>query len=88
MKAYLRLVNARDCFLGHAAYMCDMDDYAHNFAQVYMGVLASNALDLWWRSSFLAHLAGVDGIGRREVREGIVFFDMDLLDLPSIGAFI
>ncbi|MEM4232497.1 MAG: YkgJ family cysteine cluster protein [Thermoplasmata archaeon] len=88
MKSYLRIVNMRDCFLGHAAYMCDSEDYQFNFAQVYLGVLARNALDLWWRCSFLAHIAGKQELGRREVREGIVFFDMDLLDLPSIGAFI
>jgi len=88
MKSYLRLVNARDCFLGHAAYMCDAEDYQYNFAQVYLGVLAHNALDLWWRSSFLAHLESGQELGTKEVKEGIVFFDMDLLDLPSIGAFI
>lgn len=88
MKAYLRIVNARDCFLGHAAYLCDAEDYQFNLAQVYLGALASNALDLWWRSSFLAHLAGKQELGRREIREGVIFFDMDLLDLPSIGAFI
>ena len=85
---YLALINTRDCFLGHAAYLCDSENYDFNFAQVYLGALANNALDLWWRSSFLAHLKGKESLGRAEIREGIIFFDMDLLDLPTIGAFI
>jgi Fe-S-cluster containining protein len=88
MREYLNTVNARDCFLGHAAYLMDSDGYEHNFAQAYLGSLANNALDFWWRASFLAHLDGRAELGPREVREGIVFFDMDLLDLPTIGAFI
>ncbi len=86
--AYIRLVNERDCFLGHAAYLCNSEDYDYNFAQVYMGALANNAVDLWWRASLLAAVEGVQELGHRQVRDGVVFFDMDLLDLPTIGAFI
>jgi Fe-S-cluster containining protein len=85
---YLRTVNGRDCFLGHAAHLCDMEGYGYNLAQVYLGALANNALDLWWRASFLAGLAGTDRLGSQEIMEGVVFFDMDLLDLPTIGAFV
>lgn len=85
---YLRTVNGRDCFLGHAAYLCDMEGYGYNLAQAYLGALANNALDLWWRASFLARLAGAEKLDTQDVMEGIVFFDMDLLDLPTIGAFI
>lgn len=88
MKGYLSTVNSRDCFMGHAAYLCDVEGYDYNFAQVYLGALANNALDLWWRTSFLAKLSGRDTIGGKEAKEGVVFFDMDLLDLPTIGAFI
>jgi hypothetical protein len=87
-REYLEIVNARDCFLGHAAYLCDSENYDYNMAQVYIGALANNSIDLWWRSSFLARLKGKDSLGRAEIREGLVFFDMDLLDLPTIGAFI
>jgi len=87
-KEYLELINRRDCFLGHAAYLCESENYDYSLAQVYIGALANNAIDLWWRASFLAHLKEKDTLGRAEVREGIVFFDMDLLDLPTIGAFI
>lgn len=87
-KNYIEMVNARDCFMGHGAYLCDSEGYEYNFAQVYLGALANNALDLWWRASFLAALAGRERLGLEEVREGVIFFDMDLLDLPTIGAFI
>lgn len=87
-KEYFSIVNRRDCFLGHAAHLCDLEGYEFNFAQVYFGTMATNALDFWWRSSFLASLEGRERLGLREIREGIVFFDMDLLDLPTIGAFI
>jgi len=85
---YLEIVNSRDCFLGHAAYLCDSENYDFNLAQVYVGALANNALDLWWRSSFLAHLKGKNDLDEKAISEGITFFDMDLLDLPTIGAFI
>lgn len=88
MTKYLRLMNTRDCFMGHAAHLCDDEDYEFNFGQVYMGAMATNTLDLWWRASFLARLAGREVLGADEVREGVIFFDMDLLDLPTIGAFI
>ena len=85
---YLTLANARDCFLGHAAYLCDSEGYEYNFGQVYLGAMANNAVDLWWRASLLAHMSGAEELGPAQIREGVVFFDMDLLDLPTIGAFI
>lgn len=88
VRDYLTLVNARDCFLGHAAYLCDSEGYEYNFGQVYLGAMANNAVDLWWRASLLAHMSGAEELGPAQVREGMVFFDMDLLDLPTIGAFI
>ena len=87
-KDYLSVVNLRDCFMGHAAYLCDMEGYDYSLAQVYTGALASNALDLWWRASFLAGLRGGTGLSVADIKNGVVFFDMDLLDLPTIGAFI
>ncbi|UCE90749.1 MAG: YkgJ family cysteine cluster protein [Methanobacteriota archaeon] len=85
---YLELVNRRDCFAGHAAYLCSIEGYEYNLAQVYLGAIANNMVDLWWRSSLLAGLKGSESIGSREAGEGIAFFDMDLLDLPTIGAFM
>jgi hypothetical protein len=52
-----------------------------------MGVLSTSMLDMIWRASLIAHVKGtkLDGDG---VREGIIYYDMDRLDGPSIGAFI
>lgn len=86
--AYLDVVNRRDCFVGHAAHLLDDEGYSYNFAQAYLGALANTAVDLWWRASFLAHLEGAGQLDERRVREGVVFFDMDLLDQPTIGAFL
>ncbi len=86
--AYLATVNGRDCFLGHAAHLLDLEGYSYNFAQVYTGALAETAVDLWWRASFLAHLRGAETLDEKGVKEGIVFFDMDLLDQQTIGAFL
>jgi Fe-S-cluster containining protein len=88
VREYLHLMNSRDCFLGHAAYLCDMEAYEFNFGQVYLGAVANNIIDLWWRASLLAQVNGVEQLDVAEIREGVVFFDMDLLDLPTIGAFI
>ena len=82
------MVNRRDCFLGHAAYLCDVEGYEYNFGQVYLGTMANSVIDLWWRASLLALLSDAQQLGRSGVREGVAFFDMDLLDLPTIGTFI
>lgn len=85
---YLGTVNGRDCFIGHAAHLLDEDGYTYNFAQAYIGALAHTAVDLWWRASFLASQKGSSTLDWAEVREGVAFFDMDLLDQPTIGAFL
>jgi len=88
MERYLRIVNDRDCFVGHAAHLLDLEDYSYNFAQAYLGALCHSAVDLWWRASFLAGLRGASALDAKDVKEGIVFFDMDMLDQPTIGAFL
>ena len=85
---YLRVVNRRDCFVGHAAHLLDLEDYSFNYAQAYLGAIGNAAVDLWWRSSFLARQRGEVTLDQRGVKEGIIFFDMDLLDQPTIGAFL
>ena len=41
-----------------------------------------------WIPPMLATLSGKTELGHAEISDGIVFFDMDLLDLPTIGAFV
>ncbi len=84
---YLRTLNKRDSVLGYAYYLLDDYGYEDELPNVYYGVLASSGLDLLWRASLIAHLNG----GRLDpegMREGIIFYDMDRLDAPTIGAFM
>jgi len=84
---YLATLNRRDSLLGYAYYLIDDYGYDDSLSNVYYGALATSALDLLWRASLLAHIWGgkLDGEG---MREGIIFYDMDRLDAPTIGAFM
>lgn len=84
---YLRMLNRRDSMLGHAYYLLDDLGYEDHLPNVYYGSIATAAVDLLWRSSLLAHVAG-EGLRYDGVREGIIYYDMDRLDAPTIGAFI
>lgn len=84
---YLGILNNRDSFLGHAYYLVDDYGYEDIVANVYCGSLATSVLDLLWRTSLLIRVWG----GRADeegIREGIIFYDMDRLDAPTIGAFV
>jgi Fe-S-cluster containining protein len=84
---YLATLNRRDSLLGYAYYLIDDYGYDDSLSNVYYGALATSALDLLWRSSLLAYIWGgeLDGEG---MKEGIIFYDMDRLDAPTIGAFM
>ena len=56
-------------------------------ANAYYGSVAVSALDLLWRASMMDHFMGT-GMGADGIREAIIFYDMDRLDAPAIGAFI
>jgi Fe-S-cluster containining protein len=84
---YLNILNRRDSMLGYAYFLLDDYGYEDELTNVYYGALASSGLDLLWRASLIAYLngSGLDGAG---IREGIIFYDMDRLDAPTIGAFM
>jgi len=84
---YMRILNGRDSLLGHAYYLLDDYGYDDPFPNVYYGVLSAAALDLLWRASLLSYIHGGE-LDEKGVREGIIFYDMDRLDAPTIGAFI
>ena len=50
-------------------------------------MLSTAVLDLLWRTALLAAFfpGGKDG---ERMREGIIFYDMDRLDAPTLGAFV
>ena len=87
MESYMALLNRRDSLLGNAFHL--MDEYAYEdfMSNIYYGVMATSALDVLWRSALLNTVYGtrMDGDG---IREGIIYYDMDRLDAPTIGSFI
>jgi hypothetical protein len=84
---YLRTLNRRDSMLGYAYYLVDDYGYEDPVANTYYGAMAAAALDLLWRSSLIAHMRG-GKLDREGMIEGIIAYDMDRLDAPTIGAFI
>jgi hypothetical protein len=87
MIRYLGMLNQRDCLLGSAYAIHDENGYEDEVENVYLGVLATAAVELIWRMNLLDKVFHV-GRGVRGVREAIIYYDMDRLDAPSIGAFV
>jgi Fe-S-cluster containining protein len=87
LSKYLMMLNERDSVLGYACYLVDSFEYEDFLSNVYFGVIGTSILDLLWRGSLLAFLKGRK-LDETSVKEAIIFFDMDLLDAPTIGAFV
>lgn len=87
LRDYLKILNGRDSFMGYAFYLMDDYDYEDPWPNVYGGVLSTSVLDLLWRTSLLSAFFPGMKDGER-MREGIIFYDMDRLDAPTLGAFI
>jgi Fe-S-cluster containining protein len=87
LRDYLRVLNSRDSLMGYAFYLLDDYDYEDPWPNVYGGVLSTSVLDLLWRCSLIASF--FPGAKEGEwMREGVIFYDMDRLDAPTLGAFI
>jgi len=84
---YIAVLNGRDSFLGSVFYMMDELGYEDDMANTYYGSLCVSILDVLWRASLLDHFLGT-GMGADGMREAIIFYDMDRLDAPTIGAFV
>ena len=85
--SYIKTLNQRDSLMGYVNYLVDSYGYEDYISNTYFGVIATTALDLLWRASLIAHLQGgkLDHAG---MIEGIISYDMDRLDAPTIGAFL
>lgn len=86
LRQYLHTLNRRDSFLGHVCFLEDMYDYEDYIANTYIGAFATSTLDLIWRASligFAFEIASSEDL----MREGVIFYDMDRLGTPTIGAF-
>lgn len=84
---YIRILNGRDSFIGNVFHTMDSLDYEDDMTNVYYGSLSVAIIDLMWRSAMLDRLFGT-GNGENGMREAIIFYDMDRLDAPTIGAFV
>jgi len=67
--------------------MMDEWGYEDDMANTYYGAMSVTVLDLMWRASMLTHFMGA-GTGESGMKEAIIFYDMDRLDAPTIGAFV
>lgn len=85
---YAKTLIGRDLLEGYCAYLLDYMQEDDSFLIVYLGALGTLLLDLWWRASLLAGFDGSTTIDHDLALHGIRAYDMDLLDLPSLGGFI
>lgn len=84
---YISILNRRDSFMGSVFSSVDYNGYEDNLANAYYGSMAVTVMDLLWRMSMLDHFMHI-GNGADAVKEAIIFYDMDRLDAPAIGAFV
>jgi Fe-S-cluster containining protein len=87
LKNYVSILNERDSMMGFAFHTMDSLNYEDDMTNVYYGSLSVAVIDLMWRCSMLDRFMGT-GIGADGMREAIIFYDMDRLDAPTIGAFV
>lgn len=84
---YLSILNKRDSTFGYACYLVDQYKYQDFLSNVYFGIIGTALLDLLFRSSLLIRIKG-GKLDENLMKEAIIFFDMDLLDAPTIGAYV
>jgi len=84
---YISTLNGRESFLGSVFSLMDSTGYEDDMANAYYGCLSTTILDIQWRASMLDYFMGV-GLGAKGIMEAIIFYDMDRLDAPAIGAFV
>ena len=86
-REYGEVLNKRDQFLGYAYNMCRAHEYQYDLMTVYLGLLATTILDLWWRAGLVGKILGRNVLDAELAMEGVQAFDMDCLDMPTIGTF-
>lgn len=87
LRDYISVLNGRDSFMGSVFSLMDENGYEDDMTNSYYGCLSVTVMDLLWRMSMLDHFMGT-GCGADGMREAVMFFDMDRLDAPAIGAFV
>lgn len=87
LQDYIKILNQRDSMLGNVFHMMDSLGYEDDMANTYYGAMSVSVLDIMWRASMLDHFMNT-GMNDRGMTEAIIFYDMDRLDAPTIGAFV
>ncbi len=85
-REYMGVLARRDSFWGQAYYLEDVYGYGDYLSNTCFGTFANAALDLLWRTRLLGRIFQMRE-GEELMREGIIFYDMDRLGAPMIGAF-
>ncbi|MCL1983812.1 MAG: YkgJ family cysteine cluster protein [Methanomassiliicoccaceae archaeon] len=85
LRDYISILNQRDSMMGSVFYTMDSLNYEDDMSNVYYGSLSVAIIDVMWRSAMLDRFMGTKG---NMMREAIIFYDMDRLDAPTIGAFV
>ncbi len=92
MTEYAVKIIRRDLTYGYAAYLIKVegrkDRREKNIIRYYLGTLGTILLDHWWRTSLIASFSNQSVISAEIAQEGIIAYDMDYLDFPSLGGFI
>ncbi|MEM4309099.1 MAG: YkgJ family cysteine cluster protein [Thermoplasmata archaeon] len=83
LENYIRLLNERDLTYGNALLLTDFSNNEIPVISNYLGALATSVLELWWRANLFADTSTIDA---KALREGIIFYDADYLDKPTLGA--
>ncbi|HWG91365.1 MAG TPA: YkgJ family cysteine cluster protein [Candidatus Thermoplasmatota archaeon] len=86
IERYLAGLLQRDHTWGHAAKIVDAMEYAVDMGAAYGRVLADTAGNVLLRAALVARLKGHPQITEADAREGVVYYDMWFLNLPTIGA--
>jgi len=84
LQDYVKLLNARDITYGNALLLTDFSKNEIPVISNYLGALATSVLELWWRANLFAE----QKITANALKEGIIFYDADYLDKPTLGAIL
>lgn len=85
---YAALINSRDHFLGYAYHVCAIQNFRYDLMTVYIGLLSTTMLDIWWRAGLIGKVLDKSNLDTDLAREGIRAYDMNCLAMPSIGVFL
>jgi len=92
MNDYAEVIIGRDLTYDYAAYLMECSDGndrgEKKIQKNYLGILGTILLDYWWWTGMLSSFRCEKKISQVSARDGIHAYDMQYLDLPSLGGFL